>query len=482
MALNKYMHPRNIYRTPPDFGKLSQMYSEFSAISKVDVTGKITIDFKDPHSLRVLTKCLLKSDFNLDVDIPKDRLVPTLPLRLNYILWLEDLLDAIQRKDEISGLDIGTGACAIYPLLAAVQNKWNMVGTETDEESFSKAEENIQKNNLQELIKLKKNLTKSIISHVFTQDNKQDFDFCMCNPPFYSNLQELCESRSPARLPPKNGFTGSPQELITEGGELAFCRQLITESQEHKDNVLIFTTMVGHKYNLNVLIQVLKSEHIKHTHTEFCQGRVTRWGLAWTFKDYDLYNLVPPRDKPRKKHTPTIYLLPELANCENTTEAALNKINEMLDKLNISHKLLDKRGNKVTLDIVANTNTWSNQRRKRRLQKRIELCTKVPKLDPDKDVTENTSVNGDQVDGVSNSSDIPVLPKVIESQEELSEKNCHEYAEGSAHTSNNQPLVHAFFKLVKKENNILLEIEYLDGSAGKEGLHQIVQYIKNNWK
>lgn len=72
-----------------------------------DVTGKITIDFKDPHSLRVLTKCLLKSDFNLDVDIPKDRLVPTLPLRLNYILWLEDLLDTVQRKEKIWGLDIG---------------------------------------------------------------------------------------------------------------------------------------------------------------------------------------------------------------------------------------------------------------------------------------------------------------------------------------------------------------------------------------
>lgn len=48
---------------------------------------------------------------------------------------------------------LGTGACAIYPLLAAVKNKWNMVGTESDMESFSKAEENIQNNNLQELIK-----------------------------------------------------------------------------------------------------------------------------------------------------------------------------------------------------------------------------------------------------------------------------------------------------------------------------------------
>lgn len=49
--------------------------------------------------------------------------------------------------------------------------------------------------------------------------------------------------------------------------------------------------MIGHKYNLNVLIQDLKSENIKYTHTEFCQGRVTRWGLAWTYQDHDIMKL-----------------------------------------------------------------------------------------------------------------------------------------------------------------------------------------------
>lgn len=35
MALNKYMHPRNIYKVPPDFGRLAKIYPEFSAISKL---------------------------------------------------------------------------------------------------------------------------------------------------------------------------------------------------------------------------------------------------------------------------------------------------------------------------------------------------------------------------------------------------------------------------------------------------------------
>lgn len=72
-----------------------------------DAKGKVTIDFKDPQSLRVLTKCLLKADFNLDVEIPEDRLVPTLPLRLNYVLWIEDLTAAIGRDTDVRGIDIG---------------------------------------------------------------------------------------------------------------------------------------------------------------------------------------------------------------------------------------------------------------------------------------------------------------------------------------------------------------------------------------
>lgn len=47
------------------------------------------------------------ADFGLDVTIPEDRLVPTLPLRLNYILWLEDLLAAINLPNNIRGIDIG---------------------------------------------------------------------------------------------------------------------------------------------------------------------------------------------------------------------------------------------------------------------------------------------------------------------------------------------------------------------------------------
>lgn len=67
------------------------------------------IDFKSEDSLRVLTEVLLKHDFNLQVNIPPNKLVPTLPLRLNYILWIEDLMGHASFNDmeSVVGIDIG---------------------------------------------------------------------------------------------------------------------------------------------------------------------------------------------------------------------------------------------------------------------------------------------------------------------------------------------------------------------------------------
>ena len=105
MALNKYMHPRNPYKTKkPDFKQLAIKYPEFREKVTQNLSGKVILDFKDPEALRVLTIALLKNDFDLIVSLPVDRLIPTVPQRLNYILWLEDIFE--QAKD-LKGIDIG---------------------------------------------------------------------------------------------------------------------------------------------------------------------------------------------------------------------------------------------------------------------------------------------------------------------------------------------------------------------------------------
>ena len=105
MALNKYMHPRNPYKTKkPSFKELAIKYPEFREKVTQNLTGKVILDFKDPEALRALTIALLKNDFGLTVSLPVDRLIPTVPQRLNYILWLEDIFN--QKKD-LRGIDIG---------------------------------------------------------------------------------------------------------------------------------------------------------------------------------------------------------------------------------------------------------------------------------------------------------------------------------------------------------------------------------------
>ena len=105
MDLNKYMHPRNPYKTKkPNFKELAIKYPEFRAKVTQNLSGKVILDFKDPEALRALTVALLQDDFGLVVSLPIDRLIPTVPQRLNYILWLEDIFE---NSRELKGIDIG---------------------------------------------------------------------------------------------------------------------------------------------------------------------------------------------------------------------------------------------------------------------------------------------------------------------------------------------------------------------------------------
>lgn len=70
--------------------------------------------------MRALSRALLLQDFGVEVDIPENVLIPTIPLRLNYILWLEDLLEGAKQSCEgttapgstggeevVRGIDVG---------------------------------------------------------------------------------------------------------------------------------------------------------------------------------------------------------------------------------------------------------------------------------------------------------------------------------------------------------------------------------------
>ena len=77
---------------------------------------------------------------------------------MNYLLWIEDLINANASSgadgSEIAGLDVGVGASCVYPLLAAKRLGWRMHGTDIDSENLSSARHDTRETHLNRIITL----------------------------------------------------------------------------------------------------------------------------------------------------------------------------------------------------------------------------------------------------------------------------------------------------------------------------------------
>ena len=104
------MHPRNIFsKRKPDFAEYAKTNPalEPHLIKKATSKGEgfqYTIDFSRAQSLHELTIATLQHEFGLSVDLPPGHLVPSIPQRLNYIHWVEDIVD---KESDVIGIDIG---------------------------------------------------------------------------------------------------------------------------------------------------------------------------------------------------------------------------------------------------------------------------------------------------------------------------------------------------------------------------------------
>ncbi|CAH1110753.1 unnamed protein product [Psylliodes chrysocephalus] len=475
MAMNKYMHPRNIYKSPPNFKQLALDYPEFREFITHDVTGKVSLDFKNIKALRGLSCILLKKDFGLDIEIPLSKLIPTIPLRLNYILWLEDLLSLSNKTDKLKGIDIGTGASCVYPLLAAKKNQWYMVASEVDDESIRYAKNNIDKNCLQDFIKVIKVEENVLLKELL---KGEEYDFCMCNPPFFGSAQELqsnSNTRSLNRPRPKNSFCATVTEVVVKGGEVDFLSKLIKESKELETQIKIYTTMVGHKKHLPQLKKLLREVEVSSfKETEFCQGNTTRWGLAWTFcSNFDLRNCPDPIKqiaKQSKRKEPLSHLL----SLKNINEFSLNNIRDCVIKLyndlNMAVEEVSRKKDVIRYFVSAYSNTWSNQRRKRREKLRRSI-------DSFDSVGENNNLSFEK-------------ESTIDSEAKSPGKRSHEeFVEGILVKKlkiSNGTEQEVFFKFVTSlklvESGVALELDCLSDNSNRDNLYQILQYIKNNLK
>ncbi|EGG09833.1 uncharacterized protein MELLADRAFT_74344, partial [Melampsora larici-populina 98AG31] len=219
------MHPKNPYcAAPPDFAALAYSYPGLKPflIDRSDGTARVLIDFKNPEAIRQLSIALLKRDFDLDISLPPDRLCPMVPGRLDYCLWIIDLLDLqdleITNGEDLIGVDIGTGASAIYPLLfSRLLSCVKMMATEIDQKSYESAQTNISNNDLAKQIDLIRYTVKqsSIFPTAHILASPCRLAFTMCNPPFYSSREEMDELSLKKDAGPLATCTGSDTEMIT---------------------------------------------------------------------------------------------------------------------------------------------------------------------------------------------------------------------------------------------------------------------------
>lgn len=291
------LHTRNLHRNPYDFDQLISCVPELKHYVFVNAYQTVTINFSIPQAVKLLNKALLLHFYNIKGwDIPDTNLCPPIPGRADYVHYIADLLaeqvDTIPTGNSVKGLDIGTGANLVYPLISHRSYGWTMLGTDINKDSLKNAQNILDQNeDLSSVILLKNQPeTDHIFKNIINPDDR--FTFTMCNPPFHDseesamkgNVRKTKNLSKSKKSKPLLNFSGQQSELWCEGGELAFITKMINESTLFSTQVLWFTCLVSKKENLSKLTHLLKKiKAIEVKTIDMAQGQKVSRMLAWTF-------------------------------------------------------------------------------------------------------------------------------------------------------------------------------------------------------
>lgn len=348
-----------------------------------------------------------------------------------------------------------------------------MFALETNNDSCDYARKNVQRNKLDDLIDV---IHQDDRTKIFTKLNDRlsldAVDFCMCNPPFFSSLDDLDpttsshKNRTGHRPSPHNSRTGIEGELMVEGGECEFVQKIIEESCQLKDRIKIYTTMLGHKSSVDKVIKFLLSQGITNfSQTEFCQGHTTRWGVAWTFCLDIFLRTVPSQGQnivKNKVFTHRINTTDDVIQTFRLVEKTLSSVNVIVKDI----KFIDE--NNVRSNAVAPVeNTWSKQRQKRRELERRDKPHLENEINAKKEVC--------QVDEDS----IKTNTRSVEDQSTPSKKR---KVDESVSTAIQFPFLVFQCSLKSVDSTTYLYLEYLYGKGGKDGVYQILQFLINRFK
>ncbi|MGJ8724773.1 MAG: 23S rRNA (adenine(1618)-N(6))-methyltransferase RlmF [Roseibacillus sp.] len=286
------LHPRNPHRGRYRFDGLCEALPSLQGFLRLNPRGEQTIDFADPAAVVALNQALLSQFYGVKHwMIPKGYLCPPIPGRADYIHYLADL---IGEKDGVTVLDIGTGANCVYPIIGSQAYGWKFVGTDIDPVSVKTARTIVEVNPcLRKKVKIV--LQKSSQSYFEGVIREGDcYELTMCNPPFHSSMEDAqAGSRRKVRNLQKSqsakgklalNFGGQGGELWCPGGELAFLKGMIRESQKYSQQVGWFTSLVSKADTLKPLQKLLERHSAKEVRVvSMSQGQKQSRFIAWRF-------------------------------------------------------------------------------------------------------------------------------------------------------------------------------------------------------
>jgi len=210
-----------------------------------------------------LTRSLLQSQFGIQLPyLNLNHLCPPVPNRFFFIHWLSNCV-LPSSTNGLLGMDIGTGATCIYPLLATrYLPNCNMVGIDVDAEALLLAKRNVTANQMESNIHLLQ------VPYSHSQDpslppggplqrglnayhQHLQFDFVMTNPPFYDpNTKEqirVGDGRDRTAMTVCEGYY--------PGGEVGFVSEMFADSLMARRSSRWFSCMLGTYTGLYLFLQ-----------------------------------------------------------------------------------------------------------------------------------------------------------------------------------------------------------------------------------
>ena len=294
----------------PDFLTLTKEFPELKKYilkQNEDNEEEFQFDWSNNELSLLMDKSILNYYFDIKYyDIPKGFLIPPIPSRINYINLINSIIAKLIKDIDIKniiGIDIGTGANIIYPILGYSIYKWKFICTEINKEAYNNAKLILQKNNLENNINIiKQNNKDNIFISILNRENK--YIFSMCNPPYYNYENEIkLEDK-------KRDNEYNFDEIYYKNGEYGFFQRYFEESICYKNNVFLYTILIGKKINAENIYDKLSSYNdiIKiYNMQKILTGNNVRYIIYWSFfNNYKDFNNIKLYSNNYNKFRPII--------------------------------------------------------------------------------------------------------------------------------------------------------------------------------